>query len=235
MALITCNNITAAYDSTPVLSDIDFTVENGDYLCVIGENGSGKSTLIKVLLGLIKPKKGSVVYGDGLSAAQIGYLPQMSDIQRDFPASVFEVVLSGTLGKCGILPFYSAENKKTTLSNMELLGITELKNKCYNELSGGQQQRVLLARALCASEKILLLDEPTAGLDPKVTNELYSLINKLNKEQNITVIMITHDIKSAVTYSNKILHLAHKQLFFGTVDDYVKNAVSDIFKAGEKQ
>ena len=190
MALITCQDVTLGYENTRVAEHLSFTVEEGDYLCIVGENGSGKSTLMKTLLGLRAPLAGHIAFGDGLRKNEIGYLPQQTPIQRDFPASVQEVVLSGCLARCGLRPFYSKEEKALAARNMERLGITPLARRCYRELSGGQQQRVLLARALCATRKLLLLDEPVAGLDPKVTAELYDLIAELNRADGITVIMI---------------------------------------------
>ena len=221
MALITCKDLTLGYESIPVARHLSFTVEEGDYLCILGENGSGKSTLMKTLLGLQAPLAGSVTYGDGLRQNQIGYLPQQTPLQRDFPASVQEVVLSGCLGRCGWRPFFSQEEKALAARNMERLGITGLARRCYRELSGGQQQRVLLARARCATQKLLLLDEPAAGLDPKVTAGLYDLIAGLNRKDGITILMISHDMAAAARYASRILHLGEGQtLFFGTAAEY---------------
>ena len=169
MALITCKDLTLGYENTRVAEHLSFTVPEGAYLCIVGENGSGKSTLMKTLLGLRAPLAGIIAFGDGLRKNEIGYLPQQTPIQRDFPASVQEVVLSGCLSRCGLRPFYTREEKALAAQNMARLGITDLARRCYRELSGGQQQRALLARALCATRKLLLLDEPVAGLDPKVT------------------------------------------------------------------
>lgn len=234
MSLIKCSNASFGYDGTPVLSDVNFSVNKGDYLCIVGENGSGKSTLIKGLLKLKTPISGSVETGDGLLASEIGYLPQQSEAQKNFPASVFEVVLSGRLNSCRRRPFFSSEDKKEANEKLELMGMAEMKKRCYHELSGGQQQRVLLARALCATKKLLLLDEPVAGLDPIVTNDMYKLIEKINKEHGITIIMVSHDIAAAVKYSSHILQLGHKQLFFGTTEDYVKSNWGKMFLGGEE-
>ncbi len=223
MAQLICEDLTLGYEGQEILSHLSFSVEKGDYLCIIGENGSGKTTLMKTILGLRKPMKGSVTTGDGLSRREIGYLPQQSTIQRDFPASVREIVLSGFQGQCGLRPFYNREEKRQADKNMEWMGIADKKKRCYRELSGGQQQRVLLARALCATQKILLLDEPVAGLDPKVTQEMYALIDRLNKERGITVVMISHDIRAALQFANKILHIGDK-LFFGTREEYLRFA-----------
>jgi zinc transport system ATP-binding protein len=222
-ALITCRNVSFAYDLGIVADGLNFEVNSGDYLCIVGENGSGKSTLIKGLLKLKQPSSGEIITGGGLHANEIGYLPQQTAAQKDFPASAYEVILSGRLGSRGILPFYSKEDKDIAEENIKRLGIENLKNCCYRELSGGQQQRVLLARALCATKKLLLLDEPAAGLDPFITAEFYSLIKKLN--ENITIIMVSHDIRSAVKYSSHILHLKNKQEFFGTTEEYVKSDI----------
>jgi len=225
MALLTCKNVTLGYGDRKVVENLSFTVESGDYLYIVGENGSGKSTLIKTLLKLMNPMEGKIVMGDGLKQNEIGYLPQQTVIQRDFPASVREIVFSGCLNKCGMRPFYNSAEKKAAYENMKKLNIAHLAKKCYRELSGGQQQRVLLARALCAAGKLLLLDEPVAGLDPKITTEMYHLIKKLNSEDGITMIMISHDIASAVKYADKILHIDNVPLFFGSKSDYLKTDI----------
>lgn len=230
MAQLVCNNLTIGYDSKTVVSDLDFTVENGEYVCIVGENGSGKSTLMKTILGLQSPIDGKVVYGDGLKKNDIGYLPQQTQFQRDFPASVSEIVISGFQGKCGLRPFYSKTQKQEAQKAMERMNILQLSKSCYRELSGGQQQRVLLARALCATSKILLLDEPVSGLDPKVSAEMYQLIYDLNKKDKITVIMISHDISAALKYSDKILHISEK-VFFGTKKEYLNSTVGQIFNS----
>lgn len=230
MSLIKCENIALAYDGKEVASDISFQVNRNDYLCIIGENGSGKSSLIKAILGLIKPTRGQIVFGDGLRQSEIGYLPQQTAVQKDFPASVNEVVLSGCLNSSqAFAPFYTKEQKNKAYENMERLRISDLKDKCYRELSGGQQQRVLLARALCATKSILLLDEPVTGLDPIVTSDFYKLINEINVGMDITVIMVSHDIASAVENSTHILHLQHKQLFYGKTKDYLETDIGKYF------
>lgn len=213
-----CENLTLGYDDAILVENLSFEVNSGDYLCIVGENGVGKSTLMKTILGLQKPISGEIIYGDKLLSTDIGYLPQQTIVQRDFPASVREVVLSGCQSRLGRRPFYGAKEKKLAYENMEKLSISHLAGKCYRELSGGQQQRVLLARALCATERLLLLDEPVAGLDPKVTANMYSLIKKLN-DDGITIIMISHDIATSVRYANRILHL-DKEVFFGSTKDY---------------
>lgn len=234
MSLIKCENLSLGYENKPIVEGLEFEVNQGDYLCIVGENGSGKSTLMKTLLGLRTPLSGKLEFGEGLKKTGIGYLPQQTSIQRDFPASVGEVVLSGCLNKCGISPFYKQKHKATARKNMELLGITDLTSRCYRDLSGGQQQRVLLARALCASSKLLLLDEPVTGLDPRVTQDMYDLIEELNKS-GITVIMISHDIHAAIKYASHILHVSHKPLFFGTKDDYLGSETGKLFISSEPQ
>ncbi len=227
MALLTVKDLAVGYGSQIVAENINFEVNTGDYLCIVGENGSGKSTLMKTLLGLQKPVRGEITAGEGLRENEIGYLPQQTQVQRDFPASVREVVLSGCQGRGGFRPFYSTEDKKRANENMEKMGITDLASKCYRELSGGQQQRVLLARALCATRKLLLLDEPVSGLDPKVTAEMYALISELNKEK-VTIIMISHDIGTAVNYADHILHVG-ENVFFGTRDEYLGSKAGKFF------
>ena len=219
MEQITCKNLAIGYDGKVLLKDINFSVKSGDYLCIIGENGSGKSTLMKTLLNLQQPIYGKIMFGAGVKSKEIGYLPQQTVIQKDFPASVREIVLSGCQNCVGMRPFYNRSEKKRASEMMEKLQITNLENRCYRELSGGQQQRVLLARALCATKKILLLDEPVSGLDPKVTEEMYRLIEKINGEDKITIIMISHDIKVAVNYASHILHIG-EEIFYGTRQEY---------------
>lgn len=232
MALITCEQVKMGYEGRVVLDTVNFTVNEGDYLCIIGENGSGKSTLMKGILKLKSTIEGKIEYGDGLVANQIGYLPQQTDIQRNFPASVYEVVLSGRLNQLGWKPFFTGKDKKVVLEKMEWMGIKHLKDQSFQELSGGQQQRVLLARALCATKKLLLLDEPVAGLDPVVTGEMYELIKKINKEHGITVIMISHDMEAALKHSSHILQLGNKQLYFGTTKDYLASEIGKTYVGG---
>ena len=220
MELIRCENVCMNYDKRLAVDNVSFNVMKGDYLCIVGENGSGKSTLMKGLLGLMKVSGGNIIYS-GINKNEIGYLPQQTIVQKDFPASVYEVVLSGCLNKVGFKPFYSAKEKERAKQNMEILNISQLASKSYRDLSGGQQQRVLLARALSAASGLLVLDEPVTGLDPLVTADMYSVIKQLNQSNNITVIMVSHDISSAVRFSNKILQLASKLVFFGPTDEYI--------------
>lgn len=234
MAYISCKDMTLGYEGEIVAEHISFSVEKGDYLCIVGENGAGKSTLMKTLLQLIRPLEGELVTGEGLKAHEIGYLPQQTIVQKDFPASVWEIVLSGTLSKCGKRPFYGKEEKKLAKESMEKMDIWNLRKKCYRDLSGGQQQRVLLARALCATSKLLLLDEPVTGLDPKVTVEFYQLIQRLNKE-GISIIMVSHDIHAAVTYASHILHLEKDNTFFGIKKEYLESDAWNVFQNIEKE
>ena len=235
--LISVEDLTLSYENMTVIRDLSFKVDHGDYLCIVGENGSGKSTLVKALLSLKKPVGGSISFGGGLSRNEIGYLPQQTGAQQDFPASVWEVVLSGCLNSRGIRPFYSDRERKLAAENIERLGITHLKKRCYRELSGGQQQRVLLARALCATKKLLLLDEPVSGLDPMVTAEMYELIADINcgsNSEKVTVIMVTHDISAAMKYATHILCLRQESWFFGTPEEFMADGSSDFLKGGEE-
>ena len=232
MAQLTCQNLCIGYDGKAVVQDLSFQVDAGDYLCIVGENGSGKSTLMKTLLGLQPQIRGKILTGDGLQQNEIGYLPQQTQVQKDFPAAVREIVLSGCQGRCGHRPFYNKEEKQLAASAMEKMQIAGLARCCYRELSGGQQQRVLLARALCATRKMLLLDEPVSGLDPKVTSEMYALIEKLNREDGITVIMISHDLAAAVRYASHILHIG-STIFFGTKNAYLQSSQGRLLGFGK--
>lgn len=232
-ALLICDRLTIKYDNHVAVEDISFSVEKGDYFCILGENGSGKSTLVKGLLGLVTPSAGQIIW-EGIEKNQIGYLPQQTNIQRDFPASVWEVVLSGTLNNLESKLFYSKRQKQKAKANLEKLNIEKIKYKSYRELSGGQQQRVLLARALCAGSKILILDEPTAGLDPVAAKSLYKVIKQINMQDGITVIMISHDINSAVKYSTHILHMKTKNIFFGLTEEYKQSPIYKLFTGGEQ-
>lgn len=219
---IICENAVLGYEGKSIIEGLNFSVQEGDYLCIVGENGSGKTTLMRTLLHLQMPLRGKIEYADGLQPNEVGYLPQQTIVQKDFPASVQEIVLSGCQNRCGIRPFYSKQQKDKMRQAMEKMQISHLAKRCYRELSGGQQQRVLLARALCATSKILLLDEPVAGLDPTVTTELYEIIWKLNVDDNITIIMISHDIPQVLKYATHILHM-NTQPFFGTKAEYMRS------------
>ena len=231
MAQIECKDLTLAYDGVIVAEQLNFSVRRGDYLCIVGENGSGKSTLVKSLLGLKAPAGGSITFGDGLRQRAIGYLPQQNQVQKDFPASVREIVLSGCIGRGGGL-FYTAPQKRAALAAMERLGIAELAGRCFRELSGGQQQRVRLCRAICAASSLLILDEPATGLDPGSGAEFYALIEKLNREDRMTVIMVSHDTGAPLRSATHVLHLKHRPLFFGTRSDYLRSEVGKQFLGG---
>ena len=232
-AQLTCRDLTLGFDGKPVVSSLSFTVNKGDYLCIVGENGSGKTTLMRAILHLIPPMAGTISTGGGLRPTEIGYLPQQTAVQRDFPASVKEIVLSGCLNRSGLRPYYNKEEKALARESMAMLNILDIANRCYRELSGGQQQRVLLARALCATRKMLLLDEPVSGLDPKVTAELYEVIKRLNRDNGITIIMISHDISAAAKYASHILHIG-APMFYGTREEFLASGAAALY-AEEKE
>ena len=230
MSLIDCRNVYMSYDNTNAVENVSFTVEAGDFLCIVGENGTGKSTLLKGILNLQKVNSGTIVFS-GITNREIGYLPQKTSVQKDFPASVREVVLSGCQNR-GFRLFYTAADRKNAQRSIEMLGIDKIKNRPFNELSGGQQQRVLIARALCAADRLLLLDEPTTGLDPFVTAELYRMIDHLNRHHGVTVIMVTHDVKNSVQFANKILCMEHDGNFFGTTEEYMSTPAAKLIFGG---
>ena len=220
-ALIEVNDVTLGYEGQAVWEHLSFRVGRGDYLAIVGENGSGKSTLLKSLLGLLKPMSGSIERADSLKSGAIGYLPQQTKAQKDFPATVYEVVLSGFLSAKQGRFFYTAKEKSAALMNMGKLGILEKRDKCYRELSGGLQQRVLLARALCAAGELLILDEPVTGLDPAAAQDLYRTLAYLNKKEHIAIVTVTHDMENALRYASAILHAGQKQWFYGTAAEYL--------------
>ena len=232
MSQLICKNLLVGYEGKAILDPLNFEIHAGGYLCVVGENGAGKSTLMKTLLGLQQPISGQIEMGDGLRRNEIGYLPQQTAVQRDFPASVLEIVRSGCLNHSGFRPFYTKQEKQLALDNMERLGITHLAKRCYRELSGGQQQRVLLARALGATQKMLVLDEPVTGLDPKAQLELYELIAQLNRKDGITILMVSHDMEAAVKYASHVLHISKTPLFFGTKEDYLRSKIGQAYTGG---
>lgn len=233
MSLIECKDTAVGYDGTIVADNINFTVNDGDYICILGENGAGKSTLIKSLLGLIQPVKGKISFGEGLKQTEIGYLPQQTQIQKDFPASVYEIVLSGLSGKMSKLPFYTKKDKHIAMHNMKVLEIGDMKNKCYRELSGGQQQRVLLARALCATGKLLLLDEPITGLDPLAAANFYNVIKSLN-HSGITVITVTHDVSGGIRDAGKILYISCEKSCFYTKEEFLHSEFYINYNGGKQ-
>ena len=228
MSLITCEKLTLAYDTGVVASDVSFTLEAGNYLCIVGENGSGKSTLIKSILGLHPISGGALTVSSDTRKKGIGYLPQHTPAQRDFPASVREIVRSGCLRRAGMRPFWRTSDKKLANEAMARMGIDRIAGQCYRELSGGQQQRVLLARAFCATGDLILLDEPIAGLDPLAMTEMYNMIADMNRD-GVAVIMVSHDVSSAVQYATHILHMGKTTSFFGTTEEYLSTPVGQQF------
>lgn len=228
MSLITCKNLIVGYESQSVTQAINFNLDAGNYLCIVGENGSGKTTLMKTLLSLMRPISGEIVFGDGLKNNEIGYLPQQATVKKDFPATNFEVVLSGFIGKIKARPFFTKSEKDMALNAMKRMHVLEYKDRSFRDLSGGQQQRVLLARAICATKKVLLLDEPVSGLDPKVTKEMYDLVKELNEKDNICIIMISHNINDAVKYASHILHIGDT-IFYGTKNEYLNSEIGKKF------
>ena len=226
--LLSCKNAAFGYDGHIIVRDLNFSVNAGDFLCIAGENGSGKTTFIRGLMGLISPMAGEVSFYDKLKRNHIGYLSQEAVAKKDFPAGVFEIVLSGHLGKMGLRPFYTPAEKRTAEEHLQRLGISDLKNRCYRELSGGQRRRVLLARSLCSAQKLLVLDEPFAGLDPLITAELYKLLKTVSREMAMAIIMVSHDSEAA-DYATHALHLQKRQVFFGSIEEYRKSETGKKF------
>lgn len=230
--LLTCDKVTFGYENKAVISDISLQVEEGEYLCIVGENGAGKSTLLKGILGLIKPMSGKIIFGNQVKNASIGYLPQQTDAQKEFPATVMEVVLSGCLKQKGFISFYNKKDKETALANMHKLGVDHLRKASFRNLSGGQQQRVLIARALCATDKLLVLDEPVTGLDPTGTTELYEVLRNLNEVYGTAIIMVSHDVRGALPEVKRVLHISFDRVFYGTAQEYRESAFGKQFLGG---
>ncbi len=233
-ALIQCQGVSLGYEGQSVLRNLDLTIRAGDYLCIVGENGSGKSTLLRGLLGLLTPLSGTIVRSPELQRGAIGYLPQQTRAQRDFPATVYEVVLSGCLSQKKTCFFYTGKQKSAALMNMGKMGILELKDQCYRDLSGGQQQRVLLARALCAASRLLILDEPITGLDPAAAQDLYKLLRYLNEKEGMAVVMVTHDLKSALKGARTVLYIGRSSYFLGSPADYLASPQGRRFREAEE-
>ncbi|MGN0397028.1 MAG: metal ABC transporter ATP-binding protein [Candidatus Fimimorpha sp.] len=232
MDIIRCNDVSFGYENHTAVDRVSFLLKQGDFLCIVGKNGSGKSTLLKGILGFLKPMGGELEFSKEVKEHGIGYLPQQTAAQKNFPATVMEVVLSGCLKQRGYRPFYSKKEKEIALYNLERIGMVSRKNRCYCDLSGGQQQRVLIARALCATKDILLLDEPTTGLDPKATMELYHVLEHLNKEEHVTIIMVSHDVQNSISHATHILHMRRQMKFFGTVQEYKQSEIGKEFLGG---
>ena len=232
--LVTCEHVDFGYENYDVVKDVSLEINPGDYLCIVGENGSGKSTLMKGILGLIKPTGGTLFVAEELKKSGIGYLPQQTPAQKDFPATVEEVVLSGCLGKRGNRPFYPRAERQVAEANMKRLGILELRKSCYRDLSGGQKQRSLIARALCATDKLLILDEPISGLDPAAIMDFYHLIRQLNQKEQVAILMVSHDIGNIIHQANKILQLKQTVQFYGTVEEYRQSVYGKEFLGGEE-
>lgn len=232
MTLIECKKLSVGYDKKVVCKDINFKVEEGDYLCILGENGSGKSTLLKTILGLNKAVFGKVIFEKSLSKNKLGYLPQQNDFQKDFPATVKEVIMSGFISQMGLRPFYNKAEKNKANGIIEFLGLENLTKNGFKELSGGQQQRVLLARALCATDKILVLDEPTNGLDSKTTNQFYKLLKNLNNS-GLTIIMVSHNLDKVMEYASHIVYLKDSMIFNGTKQEFESSDIMSALKVGE--
>lgn len=232
--LVTCEHVDFGYENYDVVKDVSLEINPGDYLCIVGENGSGKSTLMKGILGLIKPTGGTLFVAEELKKSGIGYLPQQTPAQKDFPATVEEVVLSGCLGRRGNRPFYSRAERQVAEANMKRLGILDLRKSCYRDLSGGQKQRSLIARALCATDKLLILDEPISGLDPAAIMDFYHLIRQLNQKEQVAILMVSHDIGNIIHQANKILQLKQTVQFYGTVEEYRHSVYGKEFLGGEE-
>lgn len=231
MAQLRCENISVGYEDGIVVSDVSFELNRGDYVCIVGENGAGKSSLLKGILGLAKIQGGKLEYGDGMSRADVGYLPQQKDYQKNFPATVKEVVMSGFLNKMGLRPYYNRAEKGKAMEILSDFGMADYVRASFGSLSGGQKQRVLLARAMCATDKLLLLDEPTTGLDPVATEELYELLKRLNREKKTTILMVSHDLNKAVSDAGLILHVNKRSGcgYFGPADKYLDSEAARHF------
>ena len=231
MAQLRCENISVGYEDGIVVSDVSFELNRGDYVCIVGENGAGKSSLLKGILGLARIQGGKIEYGDGMSRADVGYLPQQKDYQKNFPATVKEVVMSGFLNKMGLRPYYNRAEKAKAMEILSDFGMADYVRASFGSLSGGQKQRVLLARAMCATDKPLLLDEPTTGLDPVATEELYELLKRLNREKKTTILMVSHDLNKAVSDAGLILHVNKRSGcgYFGPADKYLDSEAARHF------
>ena len=226
--LLSLNETAFAYDGRPVTPRLTFSIHKGVYISILGENGSGKTTLLKGLLRMKEPCQGEIDFADDMEKKNVGYLPQQSGLQKDFPASVTEIVSSGRLNRHKFFSFYTQEDKRLVRETLERLDIADLADSSFRNLSGGQQQRVLLARALVASDGILLLDEPTAGLDPIAAHDFYDLIRSLNQEGE-TIIMVSHDVHCVMHDASHTLHLGKDYYFFGPKEEYLNTVMAESF------
>ncbi len=219
---IIAKNVSISYGSNKVINSANFVIDEEDFVCVVGANGSGKSTLIKAILGLIKPDSGKIIFENNNKRKSIGFLPQDTKTDMIFPATVIEIVLSGTLGQLGMKAFYRKENKDRAEKSLRRLNILGLKNSSFSSLSGGQKQKVLLARALAATSKILILDEPSNNLDYKSRKEFYNELKELNKS-GLTIIMITHDLDAEDLIGNKIINIKESKVECYSTSDYLES------------
>lgn len=229
--MIKLENLTIGYDNQIILKDVNLSINEGEYVCILGANGSGKSTLLKTVLGLIKPLTGKIIIDKKTS---IGYVPQAKMLQQDFPATVNEIVMSGCLKKMKWRPFYTKKERDLANKNMKLLQISSLKNKSFSELSGGQQQRALIARALCATNKVLFLDEPFTALDGYGALKLYGILKKLNRDEHVTIVVISHDVDTILRYANHVIHVDETIVFDGTKEDYLESSFMKEYKGGNE-
>lgn len=221
--IITAKNLTIAFGKNKVIDSANFTIADGDFVCVVGANGSGKSTLIKSILNIIKINRGKIIYGKDITNTTIGYLPQESKVDQNFPTTVFEIVLSGTLGRLKFRPFYRKADKELAEKALDTLKISHLKDKSFADLSGGQKQKVLLARALTATSKVLILDEPSNHLDHNSKTDFYDTLKEINQDLNITIIMITHDLDADDLIGNKILAIENGRVKIHSTADFLRS------------
>ncbi len=218
MEILSASHVSINYGAVVAVDDATFGVNEGDYFCIAGSNGSGKSTLLKGIIGLAPIKNGHLHVN--LPKEQISYLSQTNRADRDFPATVWEIILSGTQKSGKKIPFYTKDDKQRAEESMIKLGMEKFKNTRIGNLSGGQQQRALLARALCKSPKLLLLDEPFAGLDSAISEELYELYKNLNKN-GVTIIMASHDYQAIGNFASRVMLMNNSHVdFVGTNDEW---------------
>lgn len=235
MPLIEFKDLCIGYEHKVIIKNINLEINDGEYVCVFGDNGVGKTTFLKTILGLIPPLSGSIIIEDTFNKKEVGYLPQRMQLKPEFPASCFEIVLSGCVNRLKIWPFYRKSHRDLAIEKMKLLGVANLKDKPFRVLSGGQQQRILLARALCATDRLLILDEPFTGLDYHAAKSLYDLLEKINKQLNVTIIVVSHFMEDILAYSTKVVHLSKEEVFCGTPEQYVQKFDLNILKLKNSQ